>query len=146
MINQIINRVLQMLIRAIKNINKKLEKSTKDLAISMRYFFFFPKKELLQTTLKNSLDVTQNGINKTVIYVIKTRLDIASLLKVGFPGDTDCKESACQCRRPRFHSLGQKDPLEKRMVTHSSILAWRNPRREKPGRLQPMGSQRIGYD
>ena len=43
-------------------------------------------------------------------------------------------------------SLGQKDPLEKRMVTHSSILAWRNARTEKPGRLEPMGPQRVGYD
>ena len=61
-------------------------------------------------TLKNSLDVTQNGINKTDIYVIKTRLDIASLLKVGFPGDPDCKESACQCRRPRFDPWNRKIP------------------------------------
>ena len=37
-------------------------------------------------------------------------------------------------------SLGQEDPLEKRMVTHSSILAWRIPQTEEPGRLQSMGS------
>ena len=37
--------------------------------------------------------------------------------------------------------LGQDDPLEKKMVTHSSILAWRIPWTEEPGRLQPMGSQ-----
>ena len=36
-------------------------------------------------------------------------------------------------------SLGQEDPLEKGMATHSSILAWRIPRTEEPGRLQPMG-------
>ena len=37
-------------------------------------------------------------------------------------------------------SLGQKDPLEKEMITHFSILAWRIPGIEKPGRLQSMGS------
>ena len=40
-------------------------------------------------------------------------------------------------------SLGQGDPLEKRMVTYSSILACRLPWAEKPGRLQFMGSQRV---
>ena len=42
--------------------------------------------------------------------------------------------------------LGQEDPLEKEMVTHSSILAWRIPWMEKPGRLQSTGSQRVGHD
>ena len=37
--------------------------------------------------------------------------------------------------------IGQKDPLEKGMATHSSILAWRIPWAEEPGRLQSMGSQ-----
>ena len=41
-------------------------------------------------------------------------------------------------------SLGQEDPLEKRMATHSSILAWRIPWMKKPGRLQSMESQRVG--
>ena len=43
-------------------------------------------------------------------------------------------------------SLGKEDPLEKEMVTQSSILAWRIPWTEKPGRLQSMGSQRVGHD
>ena len=43
-------------------------------------------------------------------------------------------------------SLGWEDPLEKEMATHSSIPAWRIPWREEPGRLQSMGSQRIGHD
>ena len=43
-------------------------------------------------------------------------------------------------------SLGQEDPLEKEMATHSSILAWRIPWREEPGRLQSMGSQTVGHD
>ena len=43
-------------------------------------------------------------------------------------------------------SLGWEDPLEKGMATHSSILAWRIPWTEEPGRLQSMGSQRVEHD
>ena len=43
-------------------------------------------------------------------------------------------------------SLGQEDPLEKEMATHSSTLAWKIPWTEKPGRLQSMGLQRVGHD
>ena len=42
-------------------------------------------------------------------------------------------------------SLGQEDPLEKRVATHSNILAWRIPWTEEPGGLQSMGSQRPGH-
>ena len=49
-------------------------------------------------------------------------------------------------RETWLQSLGREDPLEKEMVTHSSILAWRIPRTEKPGRLQSTGSQRVGHD
>ena len=41
-------------------------------------------------------------------------------------------------------SLAQENPLEEKMTTHSSILAWRIPGTEEPGGLQPMGSQRVG--
>ena len=43
-------------------------------------------------------------------------------------------------------SLGWEDPLEKGMATPSSLLAWRIPWTEEPGRLQSMGSQRVGHD
>ena len=43
----------------------------------------------------------------------------------------------------RVQSLGWKDPLEKEMATHPSILAWRIPWMEKPGRLHSMGLQRV---
>ena len=46
----------------------------------------------------------------------------------------------------RVWSLGWEDPLEKVMSTHSSILAWKIPWMEKPGRLQSVGSQRVGHD
>ena len=43
-------------------------------------------------------------------------------------------------------SLGQEDPLEKGMATHSSTLAWKISWTEETGRLQSMGSQRVGHD
>ena len=46
----------------------------------------------------------------------------------------------------RVQSLGREDLLEKEMATHSSILAWKIPWMVEPGRLQSMGSQRVGHD
>ena len=43
-------------------------------------------------------------------------------------------------------SLGQEDPLEKEMATHSSVLAWKIPWTDEPGGLQSMGSQRVRHD
>ena len=45
----------------------------------------------------------------------------------------------------QVQSLGWEDPLEKEMATHCSILAWRIPWMEDPGRLQSMGSQGVGH-
>ena len=66
-----------------------------------------------------------------------SRLHSSSFL--GFPSASDGKNlSAMQETQVWF--LGQEDPLEKRMATHSSILAWR----EEPDSLQSIGSQRVG--
>ena len=46
----------------------------------------------------------------------------------------------------QVRSLGQEDPLEKEMATHSSILAWRIPWTEELGRLQSTGLQRVGHN
>ena len=46
----------------------------------------------------------------------------------------------------RIPSPGREDPLEKRMATHSSILAWRSPWTEEPGGLHSTGLQRVGHD
>ena len=43
-------------------------------------------------------------------------------------------------------SLGEEGPLEKEMAAHSSVLAWKTPWIEEPGRVQSMGSQRVGHD
>ena len=62
---------------------------------------------------------------------------------LGFPGGSDGKESASNVR---VQSLGREDLLEEEMATHSSILSWKIPWTEEPGRLQPIGSQRVEYD
>ena len=49
-------------------------------------------------------------------------------------------------RETQVQSLGQEDPLEKEMATHSSTLAWKIPWTEEPCKLQSMGSQRVGHD
>ena len=46
----------------------------------------------------------------------------------------------------QVQSLGQKDPLEEGMATHSSLLAWRIPWTEEPGRLQSIRSQKVRHD
>ena len=60
---------------------------------------------------------------------------------MGFSGGSDAKESVCSTGdlQYRVQSLGQKDPLEKRMATHSNNLAWKIPWTGKPGGLQPTG-------
>ena len=50
------------------------------------------------------------------------------------------------CRKTQAQSLPREDPLEKETAIHSSILAWEVPWTEEPGRLQSMGSQRVGHD
>ena len=64
-----------------------------------------------------------------------------------FPAGSDGKESACNVvRETQVQFRGQEDPLEKKIASHSSILAWKIPWPEEPGRLQSMGLQRVGHN
>ena len=54
--------------------------------------------------------------------------------------------SVPEMQKMQVQSLGQKDPLEEGMTTHSSILAWRIPGTKEPGGLHSMGSQRVRRD
>ena len=61
------------------------------------------------------------------------------------------KKKSCQCRRYKrqemwVQSLSREDPLEDGMATHFSILAWRIPWTEEPGRLESTGSQTVEHD
>ena len=63
----------------------------------------------------------------------------------GFPGGPTGKKIYLPMQEMQVQSLGQEDPLEKEMATHSSVLAWEIPWTEAPGGLQSMGSQRAGH-
>ena len=62
-----------------------------------------------------------------------------------FPGGSVVK-NRLPMQKTWVQSLGQEDPLEEEMTTHSSILAWRVPWMEEPDGLQFMGLQRAGHD
>ena len=62
-----------------------------------------------------------------------------------FPGGSDSRKSAYNAGDPGLIP-GEGRSLEKEMATHSSILAWRIPWTEEPGRLQSMESQRVGHE
>ena len=51
-----------------------------------------------------------------------------------------------EMQETRVPLLGQEDPMQKEIATHSSILAWKIPWTEEPGGLQSMGSERVGHD
>ena len=67
---------------------------------------------------------------------------------LGFPGGSVVKNSPRmrEMQETMVQFLGQKDPLEKDMATTSSILAWRIPWTEEPGRLQSIGLKRVRQD
>ena len=78
--------------------------------------------------------------------ILEYIVDAYSVLPVickGFPGGSGGLPAV---RETQVRSLGWEDPLEKEMATHSSILAWRVPWTEEPGRLQSIGLQRVGHD
>ena len=64
---------------------------------------------------------------------------------LGFPDGSDSKESVCNAGDPGLVP-GSGKPLEKKMATHSSILAWKILWTEEPGGLPSMGSHRVRHD
>ena len=91
--------------------------------------------------LENSMDCIVHGVTKS-----QTRLTDSHFLKVVQWKRTRLPMQGTQEMRVR--SLGQEDPLEGEMATHSNTLAWEIPWTwtEEPGRLQSTGSQRVGRD
>ena len=69
---------------------------------------------------------------------------------MGFPGSADGKEPACQSVQETYETwvqfLGQENPLEYEMATHSSLLAWRNPWTEDLGELLSIELQRVKHN
>ena len=70
---------------------------------------------------------------------------MSNTLCISIPGSSAVKNLP-PMQETQVRSLGQEDPLEEGMATHSSILAWRIPWTEEPGRLQSIGSQRVRHD
>ena len=70
---------------------------------------------------------------------------LCTLAFLGSPGGSDGKEPTCHAGDLGL-ILGWEDPLEKGVAIHSSILAWKIPWTEDAGRLQSMGSWRMGHD
>ena len=79
------------------------------------------------------------SFQQTIVYLTSPYLNRASLVAQMIKYLPAMQETQVQ-------SLGQEDPLEKGMATHSSILVWRIPWTEEPGRLQSMGSQSVRHD
>ena len=81
--------------------------------------------------------VKKEAINQEKIFIV--HISWASLVAQAVKNPLATQQTWVQ-------SLGWEDPLEKRMATHSSILAWRIPWTEEPGQQQFMGSQRVRQD
>ena len=99
-----------------------------------------------------SLDtsLTSDIFHRKILKFYKPPKILKSSLKVMTSLRTALVAQAVKClpaiQETRVQRLGQEDLLEKEMATHSSALAWKIPWTEKPGRLQFMGSQRVGHD
>ena len=93
-----------------------------------------------------SRDDKADSVDSVTLYILSGQTVYCKDIRHfrGFPGGASGEESTCQCRRSK--KRGRDDPLEKETATHSSILAWRIPWTEKPGRLQSTGPQRVGHD
>ena len=83
-------------------------------------------------------------VQGAVLTKIITDNCVSGKLCLGFPGGSAVKNLSAM-QETRVRSLTWEDPLQKRMATHSSILAWKIPRTEERGGLQSLGSQRVGH-
>ena len=93
----------------------------------------------------------KNFLPNFILFFLKRSLKFYKLQAphhVAFTGGSAVKNlpATQDMQEAWVQSLGWEDPLEKEMVTSASVLAWRIPWTEKPGRLQSMGSQRVRHD
>ena len=109
-------------------------------------FNTFPpiRDPLVAELVKNSPAMQETRFNPWVGKIPWRRDRLPTLIFLGFPGGSAGKKSACSAGDP-VQSLGWEDPMKKEMATNSSILAWRIPWTEKPGRLQCIELQRVGH-
>ena len=95
--------------------------------------------------IRGSTDLRKEGLYRTGLGTVKQFRVYTPMNWLNFPGGSDGKASVYNVG-DNIRSLGQEDPLEKEMAIHSSIIAWKTPWTEEPGRLQSMGSKRVGHD
>ena len=93
---------------------------------------------MLSTVLKVSTGVTSHCVTTVILHIQIRKASLMAQQVKNLPAMQKTQETQVQ-------SLGQEDPLEKRMATPSSILAWRIPWTEEPGVLQSMGLQRVKH-
>ena len=88
---------------------------------------------------QRSLEGYSHGVAKG-----QTQLsDRMTIVLYSFPGGSHGKEEYASMQEIRVQTLGQEDPVEKEMATHSSVLAWRIPWTREPRGLQSIASQRV---
>ena len=108
----------------------------------------FPNVLIIETYplpffLKHMLKTSEKLFEKSIPWNSLKKMPVSK----GFPGGSTVILLPMQkTQETQGHSLGQEDPLEEEMTTHSSIHAWKIPQTEEPGRLQSVGSQRVGHD
>ena len=114
--------------------------SSKASVLQHSAFFMVQLSLPYMTTGKTTALTRQTFVGRvmSLLFNMLSRLVLASLVAQMVKHLPTMQETWVQ-------SLGQEDPLEKEMATHSSILAWRIPWTEEPGRLT-MGLQRVGHD
>ena len=85
---------------------------------------------------------------KRVGHDLATKQQTATIMEKNMKKNIRPSESLCCTAEIKYlvRSLGREDPLEKEMATHCSIHAWKIPWTEEPGRLQSMGSKRVGHN
>ena len=99
--------------------------------------------ELIILSTYKSFILNKNCENKISFFILKACIINAYLCDMlGFPGGSVVKNLPAMQKTP-VRSLGQEGPLEEEMATLSSILTWKIPWTEVPGRLQSMGSQEL---
>ena len=130
----ILGRLHRSVVSASPGCNSPSASSLQDIALVL--WLPAPRSSLCKKPLHETLKIIRNGVYWAFL---------EGTLTEDFPRSPSVKEPTCQCRRRKW-SQGQEYPLEERMATHSSILAWRIPWTEEPGGLQSTRSQRDRQD
>ena len=117
---------------------RKEEEGTLDIRVILQFFFPFH--------VPLSLGVFTNLSSKLSHLRFLSQFLLLLFSIPGLPQWLRWQSICLQCGRSRFETWVRKIPLEKRMVTQSSVLAWRIPWTEETGRLQSMGCQRVRHN